>query len=112
MRLPQLNRKLLLEAPDRQPDGAGGFLETWIGLGEHWAEIRPGTGREAAGEFLTESGVAYKIIVRAAPTGNAARPKPEQRFREGTRLFRINAVAEFDRLGHYLVCFAREEVVA
>jgi head-tail adaptor len=44
--------------------------------------------------------------------GSDRRPRPDQRFREGARLFRILAVAEADAQGLYLTCFAREEVVA
>lgn len=112
MPLPNLSRKLVLEAPERVPDGAGGYEIVWAPLGELWAEIRPGAGRENAGEFLTLSSVPYRIIARAAPVGSEARPKPEQRFREGARLFAIAAVTEFDRRGHYLVCVAREEATA
>lgn len=112
MKLPHLTRKLILEAPERVPDGAGGFTQVWVTLGEHWAEISAGTGREGAGEFLTLSAVPYRIIVRAAPVGADARPRPEQRFRDGSRLFVINAVTEHDPRGHYLVCFAREEATA
>jgi head-tail adaptor len=40
-----LSRRLVLEAPDRVPDGAGGFSETWVALGHVWAEIaRAGRG--------------------------------------------------------------------
>jgi head-tail adaptor len=112
MKLPMLMRRLILEAPQRSPDGAGGYTETWVALGEHWAEIKAGTGREAAGEFVTVSSVGYRIVVRAAPVGDAARPKPEQRFREGARVFLILAVTEHDPRGHYLVCFAREEALS
>lgn len=112
MRLPHLTRRLVLETPERLPDGAGGFTETWVPLGVHWAEVRPGTGRESAGEFLTLSAVPCRIVVRAAPVGADARPRPEQRFREGTRIFAITAVTEHDPRGHYLVCFAREEATA
>ncbi len=111
-KVPVLNRKLTLERPDRVPDGAGGFSETWQVLGILWAEIRPGSGREREGEFLTVSRVPYRITVRAAPAGAPSRPRPEQRFREGTRLFRILAVSENDTRGHYLTCFAEEEVGA
>jgi len=107
---PLLNRKLVLEQPDRVPDGAGGFVETWVVLGELWAEIRPGTGREKAGEFLTVSSVPYRITVRGAPDGAPSRPKPDQRFREGPRLFRIRSVTERDPGGFYLTCHALEEV--
>ena len=53
-----------------------------------------------------------RITVRAAAVGDARRPKPGQRFREGGRLFRILAVSERDTGGRYLACMAREEVPA
>ena len=56
--------------------------------------------------------VTYRITVRAAPFGAPRRPKPEQRLREGARVFRIAAVAEDDADGRYLTCFAQEEVPA
>lgn len=103
------NRRLVLEHVVRAPDGAGGFTETWEVLGTLWAEVRAGTGREAAGEEITLSSVAYRVFVRGAPIGSAARPEPGQRFREGQRVFAIQAVAEADPAGRVLVCFAREE---
>ncbi|OWY04792.1 phage tail protein [Thioclava sp. F1Mire-8] len=112
MKGPFLNRALVLETPERVPDGAGGFIEAWTELGILWTQMKPGTGVERAGEFVTLASVPWKITVRAAPEGSPRRPKPEQRFREGTRVFRILAVAEADAGAHYLTCFAREEVVA
>ena len=78
MRAPQLNRKLVLEAPLRVPDGAGGFSESWGALGVLWASVRAGTGREAEAAGLSISTVPYKITVRAAPGGGcvAARGGP------------------------------------
>ena len=111
MRAPvHLNRKLTLEEPVLVQDGAGGHVETWSEMGVLWANVKPGTGRESASEFLTVSSVPYRIVVRGAPVGAASRPRPEQRFREGARIFRILAVAETDPTGHYLTCHAREEV--
>lgn len=112
MTMPHLNRKLVLEAPLRVPDGAGGYTESWEILGELWAEVRSRTGRERAEAGVPVSSVSYMIVVRGAPYGTAARPMPNQRFREGTRLFVIQAVAEQDLQGRYLTCFADEEVVA
>jgi head-tail adaptor len=112
MSIPVLNRKLVLEAPERVADGSGGFVHSWAALGEVWAQMRPGTGVERAGEFVTLASVPWKIVVRGAPEGSPRRPLPEQRFRDGTRVFRILAVAEYDLAGHYLTCFSREEVVA
>jgi len=110
MSAPVLNRKLVLETPERVPDGSGGWVQSWSELGQLWAEVKAGTGRERAEEFLTVSSVPYRITVRAAPPGAMSRPRPEQRFREGSRIFRILAVAERGVDGRYLTCHAREEV--
>ncbi len=112
MATPKLDRHLTLEAPNRAPDGSGGFTETWVALGTLWAEINPGAGREKAGDFLTLSTTPLRIIVRAAPVGAESRPKPDQRFVEGSRVYRIRAVTEHDPSGMYLTCFAQEEEVA
>ncbi|WP_375690240.1 head-tail adaptor protein [Pseudooceanicola sp. LIPI14-2-Ac024] len=109
---PRLNRRLVLEAPVRVADGAGGFTQSWATLGTLWGEVLPRTGREREGEGLPLARVGYRIVVRAAPVGDAARPQPEQRFRDGDRVYPIEAVAERDVTGLYLICFAREEVLA
>ena len=85
----------------------------WVALGVLWAEVRAGTGREreAAGLY-TVSTVPYRITVRGAPHGAPSRPRSDQRFRDGERIFRIMAVTERDPQGTYLECFAREEVSA
>ena len=61
---------------------------------------------------MTTSTVSWRITVRAAPYDSPSRPKPEQRFRAGSRIFRIVAVAEADHSARYLTCFAQEEVSA
>jgi hypothetical protein len=55
--------------------------------------------------------VPYAIVVRGAPVGHPGRPAPEQRFRDGQRLFHIRSVAEHDANGRYLICISEEEVV-
>lgn len=110
MTAPKLNRKLTLEEAVRAPDGAGGFTSTWVARGELWAAIDALSGHERAGESVTLSTVPCRITVRAAPVGAPSRPRPDQRFREGGRVFRIQAVAESDAWGLYLVCNALEEV--
>ena len=110
MREVKLSRKLTLERSVRSPDGAGGFGVTWVTLGVLWADVQAGTGGEKYAEFVTLSSVAFRITVRGAPQGAPSRPKPEQRFRDGTRIFRILAVTEADDAAQYLTCFAQEEV--
>ena len=111
MSLPVLNHALVLEAPERVSDGAGGFVEGWIALGTLWAEITARTGRETAHVGAPITRVGYKIVVRGAPFGSPERPQAQQRFRDGARIFSIEAVAERDAEGRYLTCFVQEEAV-
>jgi len=112
MSAPNLTRRLLLEDPQRTPDGGGGFVEAWLELGALWGEVKPLTGRARVQGGVDLSLQRYRITVRAAPVGSAQRPRPDQRFRDGTRLFLIHAVAESDDGARYLTCFAQEEAVA
>ncbi|NIZ61622.1 hypothetical protein DL239_11610 [Sedimentitalea sp. CY04] len=112
MRTPVLSRRLTLEDPQRASDGSGGFVEEWEGLGEVWAEIQSLAGRSKVQGGADLSLQRYRITVRATPVGSASRPRPDQRFREGARLFLIHAVAEADDSGRYLTCFVQEEVSA
>ncbi|MEP3054394.1 phage head closure protein [Ascidiaceihabitans sp.] len=109
---PRLNRRLTLEAPDHLSDGAGGFSQSWTAVGVLWAEVVARTGREATQSGAPLSEVSYKITVRAAPVGHIQRPTSQQRFRDGNRIFRIQAVAETNMGACYLTCFANEEVVS
>lgn len=109
MSAPNLNRRLVLERPVAVADGAGGFTETWAVAGVLWAEVRAGVGRDAAGEEITLASTGYRVTVRGAAVGAAARPVAGNRLRDGTRVFTVLAVAERDPQGRHLVCFAREE---
>ena len=108
MSAPHLNRALVLEAPQRVADGAGGFTQSWAALGTLWAEVSFRHGSERAGR----SRAAWRIVVRGAPEGSSMRPRVDQRFCEGGRFFRIVAVAERDPGGRYLTCLAEEEMAA
>lgn len=110
MSAPHLFRLLVLESPVRQPDNAGGYVENWTALGSLWAEVTLRSGRERDEAGMPVSAVGWKIVVRSAPVDALSRPRAGQRFREGARLFVIEAVAERDPFGRYLTCFAREEV--
>lgn len=109
---PRLNRRLTLESPERVADGLGGYSEGWTALGVLWAEVTARSGRETSAVGAPVSRVGYRIVVRGAPVGHVKRPKVDQRFRDGSRIFPIRAVAEQDSAGRYLVCFADEEIVA
>lgn len=110
MNVPNLNRRLVLETPDRVADGAGGYAVTWTALGTLWADIRPGSGREKQVHTLPRSQVPLVVTLRAAPVGHSARPFAGQRFVEGTRVFNIHAVSEVAGTTQYLACRVTEEV--
>lgn len=104
-----LNRKMVLERAERVADGAGGFTQAWVPIGTLWAALKSGSGRERFGAGVTVSTVPWRITVRAAPVGAPSRPMPDQRLREGARVFRITGVAEQGADARYLTCFATEE---
>lgn len=107
-----LNRPMILEEAQVLPDEAGGYTLEWQALGTLWTELRPGAGRERRGEIAPEGQMLFRVFLRAAPQGSPQRPRPDQRLREGTRLFRVLAVSEADAAGAFLICHAREEVPA
>lgn len=106
---PHLNRRVTLERKVTSPDGAGGFVSVWEALGTLWAAMEAGAGREVMGTDRVEVEQPVRVTVRAAPTGDPARPAVGQRFREGGRGYRIRSVFEKDRHGHYLICHCNEE---
>jgi len=112
MKTPILSRRLTLEDPQRVDDASGGHVETWQALGDIWAEIQSLTGRSKVQHGVDLSLQRYRVTVRATPVGSASRPRPDQRFRDGSRLFLIHAVAEADGAGRYLTCFVQEETSA
>jgi head-tail adaptor len=107
-----LNRAMVLEAAQVVPDGAGGHVRTWQPLGTLWCELRPGAGRERRGEIAPTGEMGLRAYMRAAPQGSPQRPRPDQRLREGGRVFAILSVSEADPQGAYLVAYLREEVPA
>ena len=106
---PNLNRRMQLQHSVRVPDGAGGFALDWQALGWLWVAVEPGSGRDGTSVAVAMSELPLQIILRGAPVGAASRPVAGQRLVEGTRRYRILAVAEADAAGRYLTCFAREE---
>lgn len=110
MSAPRLNWALTLETAQEVPDGAGGFDRLWMPLGTLWAEVTARSGRAKRGAAAPHSVATYRVVVRGARVGDPARPEPGQRFRDGARVWRIEAVAERDPEARYLTCYTQEEV--
>lgn len=107
-KVPNLSRQLVLEAPERVPDGGGGWAEGWTAKGSLWAEVKPVSAREPVIGDRPQGQVTHRIVVRNAPTGSERRPDAGQRFRSGGRVFAIRGVAEMDGADAYLLCWAEE----
>jgi len=105
---PKLERRLDLEDRVVTPDGSGGFTTSWQTLGTLPAQLIARTGRERFIGGRVVSGTGFRITVRAAPDGAPSRPKPDQRFRDGDRIYAIQAVAENNKSDLYLDCWAEE----
>lgn len=104
----RLSRRLVLEARESVPDGSGGHAVSWRALGVLWADVAARAGRE---DFVGARPLArtrYRIVVRGAPVGAPSRPRPDQRLREGRRVFDILTVAERDPDGRFLEIQAEE----
>lgn len=106
-----LSRRLVLENRQKTPDGAGGWVQSWVPLGTIWAKIETSTGRREAREHADQSVNKVKITTRNAPMDSDARVKPGQRLVEGSNVFLVDAVAETEPHGLYLTCWARKETI-
>ena len=104
----KLNRKFTLEALTAAPDGAGGTVENWAGVAVLAAELKASSGRERETGGRASARVTHRAWLRYLPFDHASRPKPDQRFREGERVFSIRAVAEADEERRYLICWLEE----
>jgi SPP1 family predicted phage head-tail adaptor len=109
---PVLSRRLVLEAREAVADGSGGFAVTWVPLGTLWADVAARAGREDFVGGQARPRVKVRILVRGAPAGSPSRPRAEQRFREGDRIFDILTVAEGDARGRFLEIVAEEGVLS
>lgn len=106
-----LRHRLTLEALASGPDAAGGWIESWTPIAAHFAAIRPASGAEVRSGSQQAQRVTHRILVRAAPESGAVRPRADQRFRAGARIFDIKAVFERDGRGRLLTCLCEESAV-
>ena len=54
----RFSRKVVLEDSQPQPDGAGGYQQSWVALGEHWASFAAFGGKtsEQGGAAVSSAG--------------------------------------------------------
>lgn len=99
----KLDQRLVLEAPQETPDGAGGVLRTYHDAASVWASLTPRNAK--AGVFADTSGaqVFFRIVLRADTPVTT-----RHRFRLGTRVFFIGSVRPHEGDRALLVIEAEE----
>lgn len=100
----RLRQRLDLETAIATADGAGGSMLSWSFVASLWGDVSPLKADERSiGEGLADL-VTHRIVVRKRSNMTAG-----DRFRLGTRLFRIKALSDPDEDGRYLACLCEEE---
>jgi SPP1 family predicted phage head-tail adaptor len=84
-----LDRRLVLEAPVEADDGAGGVTRGYEAMTTLWAQVTPVRARSEAAADSLAALVTHRIVIRAPRTITTL-----NRFRDGTRIFRIAAFRE------------------
>jgi SPP1 family predicted phage head-tail adaptor len=98
-----LRHRLVLEELQREADEGGGFIETWVAVGELSADIRPVSGGESVEADRVAGRVTHELTLRYR-----AGVTPAMRFRKGARLFHIASVINMDERNAWLKCLCEE----
>jgi SPP1 family predicted phage head-tail adaptor len=85
----KLSRRLMLEAPDESPDGAGGVTRSYSAVATLWAQVEPVSARGAVEAQALGTNVTHRIRIRYSPDITL-----RHRFRDGAHLFRIVSMRE------------------
>ena len=101
----RLRRLAHLQAPNGIADGAGGTLADWITIGTHWVALQPVSGVETHEASRDSARITHRILLRCP---RSLRPRADQRFRIGPRIFDIRAVFDRDGRGRFLTCLVEE----
>lgn len=99
----RLDRRLVLEAATRSPDGAGGVTLGWAPVAILWARVAIGAGGEAFDADRTR-GSRPAVITLRHRNGLAS----DMRFRDGERTYEILSVAEAGGRRQWMVCQCEE----
>ena len=107
-----LRHILTLENRSQSPDHGGGWQESWLKLGQHWASIQPSNGAEVNSASRQAQRITHRIMLRYAGSGSSMRPRADQRFRFKDRIYAIRAVFDGDSRGRTLTCLCEEGAIA
>lgn len=85
----ELNQRARILSRTTEPDGAGGYAETWNAAATVWAKLESLSGDEAYVAQAIRTRVRYRITARRNPA-----VEPARRVVIGTRTFRIMDVPD------------------
>ena len=88
----KLNRRLTLEAPVENDDGAGGVTRSYTAIATLWASVEPVAARGEAVASALGATISHRIRIRYS-----ADITLRHRFRDGARSFRIVAMRDRDQ---------------
>jgi SPP1 family predicted phage head-tail adaptor len=60
----KLHHRLTIEAPEDEPDGAGGVVRLWSPLGQIWAAIEPLAASDAVVADKRIGALTHRIVLR------------------------------------------------
>lgn len=84
-----LNRRLVLEAPSENDDGAGGVVRGYAAVTTLWAQVTPSSMRGETDVDSLGASLRYRIVIRWRTDVTT-----RHRFVEGARIYRILAARE------------------
>lgn len=100
----KMRHRLTLEAPEDEPDGAGGAVRIWSPLGQVWAAIEPLGAGEAVIADKRVGALSHRVVLRFRDDLTL-----NHRFRLGLRTFTLRALRDADETGRFLECLVAEE---
>ena len=100
-----LDRRLVLQAPDESDDGAGGIARSYTPVTTLWAQVMPLSGRADVAADNPGAALRYRIVIRYRD-GVTTR----YRFQDGSEIYRvISARRSADRRFLEIDAEARED---
>ena len=88
----KLNRRLTLEAPVENDDGAGGVTRSYTAIATLWASVEPVSARGDVAASALGATISHRIRIRYS-----ADITLRHRFRDAARSFRIVAMRDRDK---------------
>lgn len=99
----RMRDRVVLEAPLRVPDGAGGVIESWIEVAVLWARIIDRAGAEVFAADGISGTLTHDIVLRPHPD-----LVPRNRITSVNRVYHILAVRRSDEPANRVTCLCEE----